>query len=109
MADPRIGVFNPVLPLDVLIIKTLPKEGSMFMGVYPEGASVADIRKAVANGQLPVSLLNTRLRVLHRFELVEAVKIPRSPTMGWQVTAKGEQFAAENPAPEAEVSSERGA
>jgi hypothetical protein len=92
MADPRRGVYLPVLPLDVLILKELPKVGTTFMGVYPEAASIADLRKKIAEGKLPSSLIGTRLRVLHQFGMAEAVTVPRSPTAGWQVTPEGEQF-----------------
>jgi hypothetical protein len=96
MADPRRGVFNSILPLDVLILQQMPKEGAMFMGVYPEAASIADIQKAIAGGKLASPLISTRLRVLHQFELAKTVQIPKSPTAGWQITAKGEQFVREN-------------
>jgi hypothetical protein len=97
MADPRRGVYNPVLPLDVLILKELPKEGSTFMGVYPEGASISDLLKVLAGGKLSSPLISTRLRVLHLFGMAESVKVPRSPTSCWQITPKGEQFVRENP------------
>lgn len=100
MADPRTGVYNPVLPLDVLILKLLPKEGAMFMGVYPEGASIGDVRKGVADGKLGSPLISTRLRVLHLHGLAVPVSIPRSPTAGWQVTREGQQFIAEQEVPD---------
>lgn len=93
--DSRRGVYLPMLPLDVLILKELPKEGTMFMGVYPEGASIRDVQKVVAEGRLTSSMISTRLRVLHLFGLVTGVTIPRSPTIGWQITKKGEEFVAE--------------
>ncbi len=99
MADPRRGVYNPVLPLDVLILQLMPKEGTMFMGVYAEGATVGDIRKRVAGGKLDSSLISTRLRVLHMFGLATKVAVPKQPTAGWQVTPKGEQFVRDNPPP----------
>jgi DNA-binding HxlR family transcriptional regulator len=93
--DPRTGIYYPVLPLDVLILKLLPKEGSMFMNVYPEGASIKDIQRQVGEGRLSTSMISTRLRVMHLFGYCEAVTIPRAHTAGWQVTPKGEQFIAE--------------
>jgi hypothetical protein len=99
MADPRRGVYNPVLPLDVLILQLMPKEGTMFMGVYAEAAFVTDIKKAIAQGQLPSSLISTRLRVLHMFGYATKVYVPKSHTAGWQATPKGEQFVRDNPPP----------
>jgi hypothetical protein len=96
MADPRRGVYNPVLPLDVLILSQLPKEGSIFMGVYPEAASVSDLVKKIAGGAVPSVLISTRLRVMHLYEMVVTVSVPRSPTAGWQITPAGEAFVAEN-------------
>lgn len=102
--DPRRGVFVPVLPLDVLILKVLPKEGSMFMDVYPEGASIRDVQKSIADGRLASSMLSTRLRVMHHFGYCADVTIPRSHTAGWQVTPKGDAFVAEHETPQQEVS-----
>lgn len=86
--------YQPVLPLDLLMLKQLPKVGTLFMGVYPEAASIRDIQKGITEAELPTAMLSTRLRILHHYGLVVPVSIPRSPTMGWQITPEGEAFVA---------------
>jgi len=84
------GTYEPVLPLDSMILEQLPKQGALISNIYPDAISSRDIAKLVPGSD--VSLISTRLRVLRIFGLVVTYKIPRSPTQGYQITPKGESL-----------------
>lgn len=93
-----MGEFVPVLPLDALILKELPDEGTTFMGAYPEGKNVKDLGKVIGEGQIPSSVFGTRLRLLNMFGLVVHVKTVRGSTAVYQITAAGKKFLAQQAA-----------
>lgn len=88
------GNYSLVDPLDFIIIGFLPDEGSLFMGLYPNGELVPNLLKKFTSEQrkaINSTMLSARLRVLHLMGLV--VPKERGVSAGgkfvWQRTAKG--------------------
>lgn len=94
MTPKGYGGYDPVLPLDKLLLEELPPEGSLILGVYPDGKSAKDLQKAVANGQLPMTQISTRMRVLHLFGLALRTKTVRASGAVYQITDEGKKYLA---------------
>ena len=87
MATPK-GPYVPI-PLDREILRLLPDEGTMFMSVYPEGPSVKNLQKLIAEGKISTTIISSRLRLMRQYGHVVKVQVPRQETMGWQATPNG--------------------
>lgn len=88
--------YEPVLPLDEMILDFLPKEGSMFAGLYPIGETVKAMDNKAFKNQIPTSVVSARVRLMHKVGLVIQVKQPGSKTSGrsWQITEAGQRQLA---------------
>lgn len=85
--------FEPVLPLDRLILDFLPPEGSMFAELMPIGETVKAMSVKVTNNLLPTSVISTRIRLLHKKGYVVPVHSTGQGTghKSWQITPSGQQ------------------
>jgi|SRR5215831_15118629 len=92
------GVYDPVLPLDRMILELLPEQGALISGIYPDAMSAYDIVKKIPGSD--TELISTRTRVMGHFGLVISMKIPKSPIQGYQVTAAGKKFLRSFVSPE---------
>jgi DNA-binding MarR family transcriptional regulator len=81
--------YRPIVPLDFLILAELPDEGSLFMGVYPEGKTAKDVTNVVGKGVLKISTVSTRLRMMRKEGLTERTHGLGFGTLIWQITPKG--------------------
>lgn len=96
--EPRgvgLAEYEPVLPLDALILKELPPQGTTFADVYPIGENVQSLKKKVGGGMLDSETFSSRLRVMHLFGLVVPVKSVKASTKQWQITTAGKKKLAE--------------
>jgi len=88
------GNYALVDPLDYIIIGFLPDEGSLFMGLYPNGELVPNLLKKFTAEQrkaITSTMLSARLRVLHLMGLVVCKErgVSAGGKQVWQRTAKG--------------------
>jgi hypothetical protein len=86
--------YSPVLPLDELLLRELPDEGTIFAGVWPEGKTAKDLVGLLGNPQIDIAATSNRLRVMGMFGMVVAVKTVRKAANAYQITAKGKEFLA---------------
>jgi|SRR5215471_7812315 len=83
-------------PLDYLLLKELPPEGTKVFDAYPDGKAAEDLTKLVAGGQLDIKIISTRMRVMSRIELVAAVKtVGQSGRTIYQITPIGQRLLQE--------------
>jgi hypothetical protein len=64
------GDYTLVEPLDLIILESLPNEGTLFVGLYPLGETAGNISKAKLEGKIPVSVVARRLGTLRQQGLV---------------------------------------
>lgn len=87
------GGYRPILPLDALILKELPDEGAIF-AVWPEGKSARELSQIVADGQVSVVDISSRLRVMSIFGLIVRTRTVRNSANIYQVTPLGKKHLA---------------
>jgi len=78
-----------------MILAALPLQGTLVGGAYPDAANVRDVIRSIGIDGLDTTLVSTRLRVLGQFGFVQGVKIPKSPTNGYQITPAGQKLLKE--------------
>lgn len=89
------GEYQLVQPLDTMILKLLPTEGTLFGGLFPLGETTVNLAKKLsdeAGQKVPVGIISTRMRVLHAQGLVvmvNSVGRPAGGTTVWQITKRG--------------------
>lgn len=92
-------VFEPVLPLDMLILDFLPPEGSTFAGIYPIGETVKAMVNKIGGGKVGTGTFVARVRLMHKAGLIVNVNQPgvgrENTGRAWQITAKGKAQLAE--------------
>ena len=92
-------------PLDFLILGTLPNEGEMFAGAYPDGKTSNQLSEELFEGRVKPSTIGPRMNALHYHGLVNKSKgIGTSGRHIYQRTAKGikvhEEWLEKRPSPE---------
>jgi len=79
-------------PLDYLILDLLPIEGTLHFGAYPVGLAAYEIQPKLAEGQVKITTISSRLRVMGAEGWVVKQKgIGTSGKHVWQRTAAGDK------------------
>lgn len=83
--------YEPVLPLDAIILGFLPDEGAMFADIYPIGETVKAIVAKPLEGKVRTGIVSSRIRLLKKAGLVVSAKTIGGHNAGqsWQVTPAG--------------------
>lgn len=92
----RLGNYQLIEPLDLILMGHLPKEGALFGGLYPLGETVQNLYLKFEK-KVKITTISTRLRVLNIQGLVVntmSVSEGRGKTV-WQRTPKGDQLLAD--------------
>jgi hypothetical protein len=82
------GEYTLIEPLDLIILKALPDEGTLFAGLYPLGETSANIAKAKLDGNVTSATVASRLKELQKQGLTVPKTALGSSTKGavWQRT-----------------------
>lgn len=91
------GDYTLIEPLDYMILDKLPDEGTTMGGIYPLGASVANLVKLFKKetGQdVPSGVFSGQLRSMHMQKLAVKVKVTGigSAAFAWQRTKEGKKL-----------------
>lgn len=83
--------YEPMLPIDRMIVEGMPPEGTLFAGIYPTGLTARDVyEKIVQKGDFSDTL--GRVRSLTLYGLLTPIQIPRASVKGYQRSALGEKW-----------------
>ena len=82
-------------PMDFILLDSLPPEGTMFAGAYPDGPSSQDLAANLFEGKIPAAQVAPRLRVLSVLGFCLHANRRGVTDRVWQITEKGEQLLAD--------------
>lgn len=85
--------FHPMLPLDRMVLESIPESGTTFAGLYLLGTPVVSIVSKLKGEGFPVDhdLITARLRSMRHYGLTSPVKQPKQHELGWQRTEDGDK------------------
>lgn len=82
-------------PMDYVILGSLPPEGTLFAGAYPEGRAVKSLAGELFGGQLTSQEIAVRMRILRVLGLVVSAGRRGVHDLVWQITPKGKHTLEE--------------